>query len=101
MVPVIVACWLRSSSPSEMCLTAASVCRLLLLLDFPEKLQEEPALDSGPGPPSPAKEGQEGGGEGGASWSSPFNRLQERGRVRVRDGLPHDALGSSQRRAAE
>lgn len=80
-VPVMVACWLRSSSPSEMCLTAASVCRLLLLLlqllllllDFSEELQEEPALDSEPRPCSPAREGHKGGG---ASWSSPFNGLQ-------------------------
>lgn len=85
-IPVMAACWLTliSSSPSEMCLTAASVSTLLLLgllglvLESSEELQEVSGLGSGPGP-SPGGEGQEGGiarEESAALWS-PDDRLQE------------------------
>lgn len=53
-IPVMAACWLTliSSSPSEMCLTAASVSTLLLLgllglvLESSEELQEDSGLGS-------------------------------------------------------
>lgn len=85
-IPVMAVCWLTliSSSPSEMCLTAASVSTLLLLgllglvLESSEELQEVSGLGSGPAP-SPGGEGQEGGiaREEGGTLRSPDDRLEE------------------------